>query len=331
MMKGQPTFKTMETLHDTEVRGLTYGQLFLLAPSTRQEVSAGLVQERAASKKKGKAIVVSFAEPISGPSGRDLLEGVGRIVNFYTTARVTQSGRQYLSATLKRVLVNGDSVLNMMSLSLARKMGLTLRPQTEVVIRTAASTFHEIKYYVNLEVTVAGATVSIRCYCLPGWDTSSSYTLLLGRRWMKQVRALGDYGNNTYHIHDMVGYRYAVNATITASDIQGEIPQMCTNTHTDTAQFWDKESVSELRLSQNDLCEKLYRTICEQVKKDKTDTEDISDGYTSAFDADEESNSDEEAEENSDDGSGNESRHEVPSIQVVGGTGVARFQTKRKN
>jgi len=138
MMKGQPTFNTMETLRDTEVRGLTYGQLFLLAPSTRQEVSSGLVQERPPSKKKGKAKVVSFAEPVSGPSGRAMPEAIGKIVNFYTTARVTQSRGRHPSATLKRVLVDGGSVLNMMPLSLARKMRLTLQLQTEVVMRTAA-------------------------------------------------------------------------------------------------------------------------------------------------------------------------------------------------
>jgi len=143
---------------------MMYGQLFLLAPSTRQDVSYGLLQERVPSKKKGKSKVVSFAEPISGPSGKALPEAIRRIVNFYITANVTQSGREYPSTTLKRVLVDGGSVLNMMPLSLARKMGFTLRPQTEVVMRTAASTYHEIEYYVKLDVTVAGVTASIRCY-----------------------------------------------------------------------------------------------------------------------------------------------------------------------
>jgi len=78
--------------------------------------------------------------------GHTLLEAVGRVVNFYTLARVTQSGGGHPSATLKKVLVDGGSVLNMMPLSLARKMRLTLRPQREVVMKTAASTFHEIKY-----------------------------------------------------------------------------------------------------------------------------------------------------------------------------------------
>jgi len=138
---------------------------------------------------------------------------------------------------LKSVLVDGGSVLNMMPLSMARKMGFTLRPQTEVVMRTAASTYHEIKYYVNLNVNVAGVTPSICCYCLPDRDTRISYTLLHSHRWMKQVRGLGDYDKETYDIHDMAGYWYAVDTTIAALDIQAEVPQICAYTHSAPVQF----------------------------------------------------------------------------------------------
>ena len=165
---------------------------------------------------------------------------------------------------------------------------------------------------------------------------------------MKQVWALGDYDKETYHIHDMAGYRYAVDATIAATDIQVKIPQMCANTHSAPVQSWDEESVVELKLSRNDLCKKLHRTICEQVieaekemvpnidfetdsetdsemdsETDSKTTESTAES-TSAFDADEESNSGEEVEGNSDDERlGNASCHKVPSIRVAGGTRVA--------
>jgi len=155
---------------------------------------------------------------------------------------------------------------------------------------------------------------------------------------MKKVRALGDYDKETYHIHDMVGYRYAVDATMAALDIQAEVPQMYANTHSTPVPSWDEESVIELKLSQNDLCEKLHRTICEQVNDVETEKEtgtetdsemtESTDERTSAFHADEESGSGEEQEEDSDDDSGNASHHKVPSIRVVGRTSVAQIQTK---
>jgi len=111
---------------------------------------------------------------------------------------------------------------------------------------------------------VAGVTSFIRCYCLPG--VQLSYTLLLGRRWMKQVRALGDYAKDMYHIHDMAGNRYAVDAEAAPSTIQAEIPQLCTNTNELlTLTDLDRESVDELSVSRNDLCNLLYKRIREQV------------------------------------------------------------------
>jgi len=137
----------------------------------------------------------------------------------------------------------------------------------------------------------------------------------------------------------MAGYRYPVEATITSSDVQAEIPQMCTNTHADTAQSWDEESVDELRLSRNDLCKKLYQKIRDQVTETDTDTDQETDTNktadtdkaanegSSASDADGES-SDCEKEECSDNDSGNEFRHEVPSLRVAAVKGAARFKTK---
>jgi len=75
------------------------------------------VQQRAPRKKKGKEKVGLLAEPVRvldsrlsanqfGPLGHALPEAVGRIVNFYTSARVTQSGGGHLSAKQKKVLVD---------------------------------------------------------------------------------------------------------------------------------------------------------------------------------------------------------------------------------
>ena len=217
----------------------------------------------------------------------------------------------------------------MMPLSLARRMELILRPQTEVVVKTAASTFHEIKYYVNLEVTVSGVTASIRCYCLPEEGGHSSYTLLLGRRWMKQVQALGDYSKDIYYIHDMAGYRYTMEASSVSFQPKKDAPQMCTgmmDSGSDPSRL-DKESAEELNLSRNDLCEILYRKIKAQAVESESEMDenfedsDVSDADSESSEADEEEYSDEE--------SGNEYRHEVSGLRVAAkNRRAARFQKK---
>jgi len=62
MMKRQPKFNTVASLRDPKVRGLTYGQHFMLAPITRQEVSYRLVQERPSRKRKVKEKLGSLSE-----------------------------------------------------------------------------------------------------------------------------------------------------------------------------------------------------------------------------------------------------------------------------
>jgi len=111
------------------VREMTYGQLFMSAPSTRQEVSYRLVHERPPRKGKAKEKRVSLTEPVFPPDQpgkveKALPESVGRIVNFYTTTHVTEAGGNYPAGIQKRVLVDGGSVPNMMPLSLARRMDL---------------------------------------------------------------------------------------------------------------------------------------------------------------------------------------------------------------
>jgi len=267
-MKGQLKFNTVVFLKDTKVRGLTYGQLFMLATSNQQEVSYGLVQKRPPRKGKAKEKLVSLSEPVLPPDrsrkvGKALSESLGRIVNFYMTAQVTEAGGNHPAGILKRVLVDGGSVLNMMPLSLAQQMDLILRPQMDVVMKTAASTFHEIIYYMNPNVAVSGVTVSIRCYCLPEQGGQSSYTLLLGRRWMKEIKALEDYSMDIYHIHDIAGYRYTMEASPVSFQEKGDVPQLCTemvNSGMEQTGL-DEESVDELKRSQNDLCQILYQTI----------------------------------------------------------------------
>jgi len=91
------------------------------------------------------ALVEPVSLPLASGTGYALPETEGKIVNFYTTAYVMQAGRGMRRANkLQRVLVDGGLVLNMMPLAVAQQMKLELKPQKEIIMRTAASMFHEI-------------------------------------------------------------------------------------------------------------------------------------------------------------------------------------------
>jgi hypothetical protein len=63
-------------------------------------------------------------------------------------------------------------------------------------------------WYVDVDIEIAGVTSTSWVYCVPA-PARPSYTLLLGRKWMKQVRAIGNYETGTYIIRDSLGKEYA--------------------------------------------------------------------------------------------------------------------------
>jgi len=87
----------------------------------------------------------------------------------------------------------------------------------------------------------------------------------------------------------------------------------------------DEESVDELKMSRNDLCEILYQKIKAQESETEMDIDQDSDEMD-ALDADSESSENDDAEYLEDEDSGNELHHEVPGIQVMARMGAAWFQ-----
>ncbi|KAF8415226.1 hypothetical protein BGX38DRAFT_1281443 [Terfezia claveryi] len=91
----------------------------------------------------------------------------------------------------------------------ARKLNLTLIPNNDVMIRTATNEVRAVEHCVYFDLDIAGVVANIKVYVI---DIPQSYTLLLGRRWLYQVRALRDYSNHTYIIYDAEGKLHKVSA-----------------------------------------------------------------------------------------------------------------------
>lgn len=105
---------------------------------------------------------------------------------------------------LHRILLNGESVVNLIPNMIATELGLTFCQSKDrmLTICTATGTTLQIRYYARFDITIAGVTANIRAYINPCMTT---YTLLLGRSWMKQVRASGNFEEGTYHIEVIDG------------------------------------------------------------------------------------------------------------------------------
>lgn len=66
-----------------------------------------------------------------------------------------------------------------------------------------------MKYCTWFDIDIAGVIANVRAYVM---DIPQSYSLLLGRRWLHQVRAVGNYDKHTYTIYDADGRPHLVDS-----------------------------------------------------------------------------------------------------------------------
>ena len=199
MMLGQEGFDVLAEFREMPVQGLKWGALLDLAPSLRRVVGTGLLLEQQPRKPKAQkdkpvdALVVNTQFRHS--------DDEEPCTNFYTIASVSCGGQEF---EVERTLIDAGSVVNLASHAVLERMGAPLLPAYDLTIRTATSTLTTIKYYSDLNVTVAGVTTRNRVYAIPR-EIVLSYGLLLSRRWLKKVKARGDYEMDTYYVQNARG------------------------------------------------------------------------------------------------------------------------------
>lgn len=225
MMQGVTPWDPVMALKHTPVVGLDWGNLIALAPQVKIKVCKGMVAEKLekgsgayhdvaaiaatlhrtdAVELKSVANNISRQERGSGNQGFQygvaIPEPTGFIVNFHTTGIIKKQADGYLRTfTIPRVLLDGGSVLNLMPERVAARIGLPMDSNDDIVIRTATNEIKRITQCARFNIEIAGVLALIKVYII---DLPQAYSLLLGRRWLQQVQAFGDYRNHTYVIFD---------------------------------------------------------------------------------------------------------------------------------
>ncbi|RPB26152.1 hypothetical protein L211DRAFT_847317 [Terfezia boudieri ATCC MYA-4762] len=226
------------------VTRLDYGNLFDWVLGIRIAVGKALQMEKRDEKSKGKkrpevvaTLVVQGAESrAEGMAERELdnwklsmgreliwrsqIEGGDygilkkptiRIMNFHTEGMVWPHGWKRDSAyRIGRILIDGRAVVNLMPVGMARRLGLQLKNNDDILIRMATNEIRAIEHCTQFDIEIAGVVAGIRAYVI---DIPQSYALLLGRRWLYHVRAFGNYAGSTYIIYDAEGRPHEVMAS----------------------------------------------------------------------------------------------------------------------
>ena len=272
MMLGQKGFDVLAEFREMPVTGLKWGALLDMAPSLRRVVGTGLLLEQLPRKprtqkdKPVEALVVStqlHTSPDEEPC-----------INFYTVASVKCGGQSF---RVERTLIDAGSVVNLASHAVLERMGAPLLPTYDLTIRTATSTLTIIKYYSDLDVTIGGVTARIRVYAIPR-EIALSYGLLLSRRWLKKVKARGNYERDTYYIQNSRGTFVEIPREGEACASAVEVPavRLADREYGDSS--FDEETRAELELAETGgedvLREVIHQAtleILQQTTYDETD------------------------------------------------------------
>lgn len=249
MMSGTIPWDALEALRKTPVVGLDWGSFLALAPSVKADLCKGLVLVKAPQaaqatpvsaqvnavsqismgKKDTKSKKVEVCQlginqqrndDMGFLYGNAVPEPVGPITNFYTTGIITNQSQGNLRAfRIPKVLIDGGAVVNLMPESVVARLGLPCEPNDDIVIRTATNELHPVLRRTHFNIAVGGVLASIRAYVI---DQSLSYSLILGRRWMQQVRAIGDYRTHSYIIFDQFDQPHRVPVATGKEDLKEE-------------------------------------------------------------------------------------------------------------
>ena len=216
---------------------------------------------------------------------RVIAEPREEVVNFHTEGKVEVKGKE---KHLHRVLIDGGSVVNLIPDVVARELGLTFCQSKDrmLTIRTATGTTLQIRYYARFDVNIAGVTANIRAYIIPRMTT---YTLLLGRRWMKQVKASGNYREGTYQIEGIDGRRREIPVCSKGGTIrlEGEgahvqsVEQQCPQSdrsEPETSQSWLSESTNRALVRVINQTKGRDHLMVEETTEEEESTENESEG-----------------------------------------------------
>ena len=119
--------------------------------------------------------------------------------NFYTTSKIQAFPNDPKEHTILKTLVDGGSSMNLISRKIVDSLGMKVFPDISVSMRVADGKWTRLPGYVRIRVMIAG---SARVVQLGVVDGDTSYSILLGRPWMRAVKAIGYYESDNYYIVD---------------------------------------------------------------------------------------------------------------------------------
>jgi hypothetical protein len=94
---------------------------------------------------------------------------------------------------------------------------------------------------------------------MDGGSVLSLMPLWLGRRWLKQVQAIGDFKTDIYYMHDTIGNKYAVTAEKT--QIREQTLEVCLESKQSPTISFDQDEIDEIDVGLDGYINKMVAVV----------------------------------------------------------------------
>lgn len=140
--------------------------------------------------------------------------------SFYTHALIQPRKSELLSYTIRKALIDPGATLNSSNSYAEEQMNCAMHHDRSVQIRVANGNVQALPGSVKVLITVAGVPKVVQLQIVPG---RTSYSIILGRPWLRSVNAVGYYGFDEYWITDPTGIHHQLDYSGPKDTIAPEI------------------------------------------------------------------------------------------------------------
>ena len=183
--------------------------------------------------------------------------------NFYTSAVIKPRKRQSTEYEVKKVLIDPGATLNLIPLRMVEKMACITYVDESMIIKVANGAYQRLLGFARFMIDVAGVRKIIEAFIVPG-DTS--YSLILGRPWLRSVKAIGLYEHDEYWIQDVVGEHHQLEVSGKA---RIKAPEVFLAEDADLSTLdIDEEILVDLEYSEEERAEAIMQEILEQAEEE---------------------------------------------------------------
>ena len=185
------------------------------------------------------------------------------IVNFYIKTSIFSRLSSKTIFNLQKTLIDRDSALNLIFLSVVKQTEITQISDDSVIIKVTNERKTTLITYCQFKMMVKGVSEIIETFVI---SRNISYFLLLECSWMCVITVIKDYAYDDYWISDRNGNEVRLNAIRVSTSVK--IMKVKLNSNVKSPTPFNEETLQNLKAEQHDIADIILNEVIKEAEED---------------------------------------------------------------